>query len=495
MKTKIKLYFVWILVLSNLFYQENLGLNALIVSLVSISIFGLSERERPKTNQWWLAAGLWFIAGFSLFMTGTSLGICMYFLTFLYFMGIHHNYGLSAPMSILQALQSFFTGLFYCFDSLNNRLTKPKEEKNNKWIINTLLVLVPLIIAITFLKLYQIADETFYELTKFINLDWISWGFLGFYFFLTINLFGFYYFRGEKSIDDIDESLVNQITPNYSDKIQNYLGLNNEIKGAIGLLITLNLMLVLYNGIDLNFIIVDFQNPDQSLRYSQVIHEGINALITSIILVILLITFLFRGKINFSKNRIVKNLAYFWIAQNIIMVVTTMIKNYEYVSHWGLTYKRLGVYIYLFLAAIGLIFTLIKLIRSNSFWYLLRMNTLAFLVVFTILPCFNWNSIIAKYNLSQIKEEKIDFQYLLNLGEETYPYLLVYHGKHQCLSPGLQTRLAERTREAKIDLQINQSTKTWRSLVMSDYYLQKDLEAINLIYETDSEYSFNTSKQ
>src|SRR5690606_28871759 len=105
-------------------------------------------------------------------------------------------------------------------------------------------------------------------------------------------------------------------------------------------------------------------------------HAGIYALIFSIVLVIFIVTYLFRGQLNFQYNRVLKPLVIFWLVLNLLMVITTSIKNWEYVEFWGLTYKRMGVFVYLLLATIGLAITIYKVINKRSFWFVLRKTSI-----------------------------------------------------------------------------------------------------------------------
>ena len=80
------------------------------------------------------------------------------------------------------------------------------------------------------------------------------------------------------------------------------------------------------------------------------------------------------------------------------------VKNYNYIHDWGLTHKRIGVYVYLTLCIIGIAFTIYKILNQKSFAYLIRQISVftftSFLIVFSLL---SWNSIIANYNLNDQK--------------------------------------------------------------------------------------------
>ncbi|MCH2232983.1 MAG: DUF4173 domain-containing protein [Crocinitomicaceae bacterium] len=467
------IYLGWVLVIANMYYQEYFGLNALIVSLVSIPIFGFLKQEYLIEPKWWFMSGIFAASGLAVFLQASVLSIFLYFFTALVFIATQIFLKHSLPIGIIQSVQAFGSGFYYYFENLFT-IGNSAETKRKKVMKNVLLVLIPILVAIIFLKLYQSADETFKAYTEWINLDWISWGFLGFYLVLTLFLYGFYYARKDEIITAWEEALKNDINEDYTDGIQRAVGVKNETKVAIALLITLNAFLLLYNIIDVSFVSTKLFNHGFESSYSQVVHGGINALITSIILVILLLTYMFRGQLNFQGSKWIKRIAAIWLIQNLVMISTTLAKNWEYVSHWGLTYKRIGVFVYLFLAVIGIGLTIYKLFKVQSFWFLLRTTSISFLTFFVVFACFSWDRIIAEHNLTHVAKERIDLDYILDLGSDALPALIQYH-QTTVMDEYYETDLIDFARYSRDRLASREERSTWRSLNMTDKYVLAEL--------------------
>jgi hypothetical protein len=246
-------------------------------------------------------------------------------------------------------------------------------------------------------------------------------------------------------------------------------------------------MLLLYNFIYLKFILIDLPNPDPTLRYSELLHGGVNSLITSIVLVIFTITFIYRGQLNFQGSNTTRILAFIWLILNLTMVATTAVKNFEYISHWGLTYKRIGVYIYLLLAAVGLILTIVKIARIKSIWFLIRNTSLAFITCFSLMGLVNWDRHIVHFNLTELKTAQIDFDYLMNLGEDVYPDLMAYYSDHKTEEQVTSRKdlwfdLFESFDITRTHLQQKYAAVTWRSFNLREMRLLNRLEKFNLIY-------------
>lgn len=485
-------YTTLVLIIANLTFQEYFGLNALIISLIYVSITAFVQyRENSATflgsSKWWLASLIYIGNGFAVFYMNSELSVWLYVISFFFYTAVHHQIQLSLPVSMLQTAQSFFSGFYQFFESIGNLFDKKKAANKNKNVVRFLIYTIPLIIAIVFLKLYQSADETFYEWTKFINLDWISWTFIVFYCILFIALFGFFFYLESKDLTEFDKSLKNNIPNDYTDKVESFMGVGNEKKIAMSLLITLNVMLLLYNFIDLKFVLIDLPNPAADLRYSDLLHGGVNSLITSIVLVIFILTFIYRGQLNFSGNKFIKGLAVLWLCLNLLMIATTVVKNYEYISHWGLTYKRIGVYIYLLLAALGLVLTIVKIIRIKSLWFLIRNTSVGFLICFSSMGFVNWDKMIVAYNLTELTAEQIDFDYLLSLDDEAYPHLMAYYDTHRNEPQIIQKRpfwhiVFERFDSTKKHLKNKQLLSSWRSINIREAQLLAQLNQYNLIF-------------
>ncbi|MFT5822794.1 MAG: hypothetical protein ACI8ZM_004051 [Crocinitomix sp.] len=492
MPKKILFYTALVLIIANLTFQEYFGLNAFIISLVYVSITAFVQSKENSLTflgspKWWLASLIYIGNGFAVFYMNTELSVWLYVISFFFYTAVNHQLQLSLPVSLMQTAQSFFSGFYQFFESVGNLFDKKKASNKNKNVVRFLMYTIPLIIAIVFLKLYQSADETFYEWTKFINLDWISWTFIVFYCILYIALFGFFFYLESKDLTELDKSLKNNIPNDYTDKVETFMGVGNEKKIAMSLLITLNIMLLLYNFIDLKFVLVDLSNPGPNLRYSDLLHGGVNSLITSIVLVIFILTFIYRGQLNFNGSKFIKGLAVLWLCLNLLMIATTVIKNYEYITHWGLTYKRIGVYIYLLLAALGLLLTIIKIIRIKSLWFLIRNTSIGFLICFSSMGYVNWDKMIVKYNLTELKSEQIDFDYLLSLDDEAYPNLIAYYVEHKNEPQITEERpfwhiIFERFDSTKEYLKNKDNQSTWRSTNIREAQLLAQMNQYNLIF-------------
>ena len=159
----------------------------------------------------------------------------------------------------------------------------------------------------------------------------------------------------------------------------------------------------------------------QKSNLSSDTHERVNAVIFSTIMAVGVILFYFKGGFNFDEKAInLKKLAKIWILLNGILILCAIIKNSEYVSFFGLTYKRLGVYAFLILAIIGLVISFVKITKQKTNAFLF--NQMIWYCYGTILLCsfVNWGNLITHYNISVNKGVEQLFLSSLNFNHKAY---------------------------------------------------------------------------
>ena len=314
---------------------------------------------------------------------------------------------------------------------LNNYIKNPVSEKKklSPKIINSIKgIILAFVLILLFSILYRNANPVFDNLVSQIDLDFISIPWL---FFTLIGYFLFLHilrpYRPEKLIA-LDLAQKNKLeTPEEPFSVQNITQLEGEHTLGSIIFIALNLLLAFFLITDLIYLSTTDVVTNSS--YSKSVHEGIYALLFSIICAIVIILYFFRGNLNFfGGNQPIKILTYVWILLNMILVLFTWYKNYLYVEALGLTYRRIGVFVYLLLTTSGLCTTYLKVAQAKSFVYMVRNNIVAlftFLLLSTTIP---WDSAITSYNLHRIKNP--DLHYLINLGDSNSVQLYTYIKNH-----------------------------------------------------------------
>jgi hypothetical protein len=200
-------------------------------------------------------------------------------------------------------------------------------------------------------------------------------------------------------------------------------GLKTQYLSGIVLLASLNVLILYFNILDFTYLWFGFVWDGSFLK--EFVHEGTWALVFSVFISAGIALYFFRHNLNFySKNKWLKRLTIIWIAQNIIMVFSVVLRNYWYINYFGLAYKRIAVLFFLLLTIIGLITIIIKILKLKSTFYLWRINGFALFTVLILTTCVNWDMLIAKFNFQHYDRSLIDYRFMSKLNNSALPYTL-----------------------------------------------------------------------
>lgn len=421
----------WILIAtvalySFLFYQQTAGINFTLFTIALITALLIKDNALLKNMSWKIAAVGSLVSSICIGYYGNGLSITANIISLSMLSALSYNGQTSVIASLLFSFYSYSSALAFMFLDWQKR--KAEKINANPIVKRWSLIIIPVIITLLFFFMYRSSNALFNNFTKNINFDFISFNWISFTLGGLILLYGFFYHQKIKTIAELEEDASNTIDPSTTKTVTLFgksLSVSDEEFSGKLLFLLLNLLLLVVNALDLHFMFIDNKLPE-GVTYSEFVHQGTGMLITSILIAIAIILFYFRGALNFSeKSRTIKILAYAWIIQNAFMICSTMFRNNMYVSEYGLTYKRIGVYVYLILTLIGLITTCIKIIQIRTNVYLFRVNGWLFYAVLVVAAFINWDKQIADFNIHKAKQVQAD--YLLELSYTILPDLYSYH--------------------------------------------------------------------
>lgn len=395
---------------STLFYNKSLGLNVLLFALVVITLLFLRHQKKSKNKSILLKALLYLISSVFVFIHHNDLTLTATVISFFVFVGSFSN---TKSSLFIQFLNGFYTTITAVIANYFERVEQEVvlvKEKNTNYAFWFKTVSISIVVLAIFMGLYSNSNPVFANLLQkidlsFISFNWILFTAVAYYFIANIVL--------PVQIEPLTTSDAN--TTDFLIKIDKNTDertLSDNAKLGFILFLVLNFLLVFVLVTDLIYLLQKKQLSAAAL--SNQLHQGVNALIVSIVLAIVLILFFFKGDLNFYKgNKHLKKSVFVWLVMNGFLAVVTAYKNYQYVHFFGLTYKRIGVFVYLILAIFGLILTFIKVKEVKNLWFLVRKNTQIAFSVLLIAAAINWDTFITKYNVFNAKE--VDVTYLISL--------------------------------------------------------------------------------
>jgi Domain of unknown function (DUF4173) len=396
---KHQLILVSSLIFTLLFYNESVGVNLAIFGLVLTGIicYCFQDRFTSRSHLVLVVTSILSCIAFAWygdFVSFLALALSVIFLQF------------KTQESNLKIIQVFPIAFLNGITSLGRMLMftqwLPKREIKNDFAKKLIAYfIIPTVFVGLFFIVYAFGSDHFSALFTDYYLD------VNFFQLVLIALLGFYlsftfwnYWIPDAFID-YNSLLDNDFKDQHSVRNQrtfSFLDVDFERKSG-------EITLVLLNVLILAFIVTynyeQFFEVVEKSKLSAATHERVNAVIFSIIMAVGVILFYFKGGFNFdAKAKKMKLLSKTWLLLNGILILSTFIKNSEYVSFFGLTYKRLGVYAFLTLAIIGLVFTFLKITKQKTNGYLF--NQMVWYCYGTILLCsyVSWGNLITNYNIS-----------------------------------------------------------------------------------------------
>ncbi len=409
-----------------LFYKQSAGINLLIFNAILVACLLIVDQTLVKSKVWLATAAGAIITSAGALLYGNFLACFGNVFSLLLLAHLSIDKNASLVFSFLQSAWSYMTVYFLFIIELIE--PKPEaaltdKEKESKYTFNNILkFVIPLAVLLTFFLIYRESNPVFSKFIDNLNIE-ISWEFVGFMSLGLLLLYGFFYSRKFRDLTQIDENSGNSLSGGIKEKEFNlFSSIDKELSAAVMTFVLLNVLLLLVNVLDLNFILSGKHHGIED--YSKYVHQGINSSIFSVLIAILVTMYFFRGNLNFvAKNKAVKMLALIWIILNAVLLFTCLHKNYSYISACGLTHKRIGVYIYLFLTFIGLVTTWIKITQWKSNLFLVRMNMWPMYLTLVLSTLINWNKLILDYNSHHTASVEREY-YFYNLPETSLPYLL-----------------------------------------------------------------------
>jgi len=400
-----------------LFYNESIGVNLAIFGLIltgSICYF-FQDRFTDRSHLILVVTSVLSCMAFAWygdFVSFLALAISILFLQF----KIQES-----KLKIVQVFPLIFLNAFASIGRIFIFSQWLPERKIHNNFAKKLVAyfIIPTIFIIVFFTAYSFGSSHFSSLLTDYTLDIdivevILIGILGFY--ISFSFWNYWVPEVCYEKNELLDSDFKNIAEIKSQNTFSFLDIDFERKSGEITLVLLNFLLVVFI-ITYNY--EQFFEVIEKSNLSADTHERVNSVIFSIIMAVGVIMFYFKGGFNFDKKAAnLKKLAKIWIVLNGLLIVSTIIKNSEYISVFGLTYKRLGVYAFLILAIIGLVFVFRKITKQKTNAYLA--NQMVWYFYGTVLLCsfVNWGNLITTYNIAVNKCVEPIFLSRLNFNDE-----------------------------------------------------------------------------
>jgi hypothetical protein len=170
------------------------------------------------------------------------------------------------------------------------------------------------------------------------------------------------------------------------------------------------------------------------MSYASYAHRGAYPLIVTALLAGTFVLAAMQPGSDTERSRPIRALVFLWIGQNVLLVISSILRLDLYVNVYSLTELRCAAFIWMLLVAIGLVLIMarIALDRPNS-WLVWR-NAAALVITLYVSSFVDFSAVIADFNVAHSQEmsgkgQRADVGYLCDLGPAAIPALDVLFAK------------------------------------------------------------------
>jgi uncharacterized protein DUF4153 len=209
------------------------------------------------------------------------------------------------------------------------------------------------------------------------------------------------------------------------------------------------------------------------ISYADYAHRGAYPLIATALLAAGFVLAAMRPRGAAATSTIIRPLVYLWTGQNVLLVISSMLRLYRYVEIYMLTGWRIAALVWMLLVAIGLVLIVARIVLGQTNAWLVRMNLISLTATLYLCALINFPAIIADYNVGHSKQASgkganLDAGYLTSLGPQALPAL-----DRARLLPGVNLVPCDRNRLLAIQAA---DMASWRSRGFRSWRLQRWLD-------------------
>ena len=203
--------------------------------------------------------------------------------------------------------------------------------------------------------------------------------------------------------------------------------ISSASRRCCGRLILFNLLFAVQTILDVIYLWGNAALP-ADITYAAYAHRGAYPLIVTALLAAGFVLIAMKPGGPAEQSPVIRPLVYLWVAQNVMLVVSSILRLDLYVQIYLLTYWRIAAFVWMLLVAIGLVLIVARIALRRSDQWLIRANLMTLTGTLYICSLVNFAAIIADYNVTHSREASgkgvsIDMHYLSLLGPQALPAL------------------------------------------------------------------------
>ncbi|WP_342248686.1 DUF4153 domain-containing protein [Sphingomonas sp. OTU376] len=208
-------------------------------------------------------------------------------------------------------------------------------------------------------------------------------------------------------------------------------------------LMLFNLVFAVQNGLDLAFLWSGAALP-KGMTLADYAHRGAYPLIATALLAGLFVLVALRPGSASAANPAIRRLVVLWVAQNLLLVASSILRTLDYVEAYSLTAFRIAALAWMGLVAIGLALICWRMLAGKSAAWLINANALMAALVLSTASVVDLDASAAAWNVRHAREVggrgvELDLCYLSRSGSSSLVSLVEL--ERRPLQPGFRDRV------------------------------------------------------
>jgi hypothetical protein len=210
------------------------------------------------------------------------------------------------------------------------------------------------------------------------------------------------------------------------------------------------------------------------ITYAAYAHRGAYPLIVTALLAAGFVLIAMKPGGPAERSPVIRPLVYLWVAQNVMLVISSILRLDLYVQIYLLTYWRIAAFVWMLLVAAGLVLIVVRIALGRSNAWLMAAN-LGSLALALYVCCFiNFAALVADHNVTHSRDMNgpgivLDLTYLASLGPQAIPAIDRYLDHRNPVSTWWFTGTRNRLAAAYAGQARGWRAWTWRNRQLTQY--------------------------
>lgn len=246
-------------------------------------------------------------------------------------------------------------------------------------------------------------------------------------------------------------------------------------------LLLFNLLFALQSAMDIAYLWGGMALPE-GMTYAAYAHRGAYPLMATALLAVGFVLVALRPGSSAEHSPLIRRLVYLWVVQNVLLVVSSILRLDLYVSVYSLTMLRVAAFIWMGLVAVGLVMIIARIALERSNGWLVSGNLIAAGLVLYACSLTNFADVIARYNIGHFAGRpdqawRLDLHYLSCLGPQIIPAIDAYVDERRILGDSDTSIVnALSTRRDILAARVGNPRRDWRSWTFQEQRLWRYLK-------------------